>query len=339
MAVSIFVVVIILAVSIYDFYDSRNWSQLTDSLRNDAVFGNRNKAYGAYAMRKSYNKVMVIISLCFVLIFVSYISVNATFSQNKTGKIEPETVDTTLLSLNAPPIEPIETLPEQVEIEPNEPVKAEEINKEENNEKTDEPEKDITEAATSENGVENPINTTEKAVKDSKGASNKKKKEKKKKNTPEDDIKEFEKSLFANAQGVKERERIQKEMEERKRQREQKAQTGTEGKEGKVGSGTNSTKGAMVNWVLKGRTPHNNDEYFVRNPGYTCGKGKNGTILIKIKVDGSGDVKTAILANDSAEIDPCLVEQALKYAKMSRFNGAGSGLQEGTIEYTFISQN
>ena len=47
--------------SMYEFFSSRNWQQVTSSTRNDVVFEKRNKEYGAYAMRRDYNKHLVAI--------------------------------------------------------------------------------------------------------------------------------------------------------------------------------------------------------------------------------------------------------------------------------------
>ena len=95
----------------------------------------------------------------------------------------------------------------------------------------------------------------------------------------------------------------------------------------------------MVEWSLTGRKPHNNNDYHVRNPGYTCGA-VQGTITVKIKVNQSGDVVSAKyepnLSNSSNE---CMVRQAEKYAMKSRFNYSGTNkTQDGTITYTFLRQ-
>lgn len=97
----------------------------------------------------------------------------------------------------------------------------------------------------------------------------------------------------------------------------------------------------MVSWSLNNRDPHQNDPYFVRNPGYTCGDKSSGMVTIKIKVDQSGRVVDAKY-NPSASsfASPCMIDQALKYALISRFNysNTAASLQEGTIRYSFVSQ-
>jgi hypothetical protein len=97
----------------------------------------------------------------------------------------------------------------------------------------------------------------------------------------------------------------------------------------------------MVNWSLQNRDPHQNDPYFVRNPGYTCGDKTTGLVTIRIKVDQSGRVVDAKYNPSASNLaTPCMIEQALKYALISRFNysNTSASLQDGTIRYTFVSQ-
>lgn len=60
-------VAIALAISLYDYYTVKNWQQSTSDTRNDIVFEKRNKAYGAYAIRRDYNREMTFILLGIVL--------------------------------------------------------------------------------------------------------------------------------------------------------------------------------------------------------------------------------------------------------------------------------
>ena len=61
MVVLFCIIGIVTLFSIYEFFSSRNWQQVTSSSRNDIVFEKRNKEYGAYAMRRDYNKHIVAI--------------------------------------------------------------------------------------------------------------------------------------------------------------------------------------------------------------------------------------------------------------------------------------
>lgn len=65
---ALFIIIsVIAAISLYEYYTSRSWQQVTSSNRNDVVFEHRNKEYGAYQIRKNYNKQLMTILFCFVL--------------------------------------------------------------------------------------------------------------------------------------------------------------------------------------------------------------------------------------------------------------------------------
>lgn len=61
MLVILIITAIIAAISIYDFYSSRSWQMITSQERNDTVFDHRNKSYGAYQIRKNYDKRFILI--------------------------------------------------------------------------------------------------------------------------------------------------------------------------------------------------------------------------------------------------------------------------------------
>jgi protein TonB len=61
MVVIFSIIAIVLLVSLYDYFSAKNWQQVTSEVRNDVVFKNRNKNYGAYIMRRDYNKRMLLI--------------------------------------------------------------------------------------------------------------------------------------------------------------------------------------------------------------------------------------------------------------------------------------
>lgn len=99
--------------------------------------------------------------------------------------------------------------------------------------------------------------------------------------------------------------------------------------------GSNAFAGpVMVSFNLKNRKAHS-----LANPGYTCNGA--GTVVISIKVDKSGNVKSAdfnsALSRGATE---CMILKATKYAKKSRFDysQSASGLASGTITYKFQGQ-
>lgn len=75
MSVTIVIVLaaLVLFVSLYDYFTSKSWQQVTSSSRNEVVFDDRNKDYGAYEIRENYNKTLIFIMLgVIVAIGVSY---------------------------------------------------------------------------------------------------------------------------------------------------------------------------------------------------------------------------------------------------------------------------
>ena len=95
----------------------------------------------------------------------------------------------------------------------------------------------------------------------------------------------------------------------------------------------------MVSWSLTERTAYLNNNWYVRNPGYTCDQDSYGKITIQIKVDQNGSVIYASVL-EKGDATQCMINQAIKYAKLSRFNYSITATpnQIGTITYTFISQ-
>lgn len=95
----------------------------------------------------------------------------------------------------------------------------------------------------------------------------------------------------------------------------------------------------MVSWSLTERTAYLNNNWYVRNPGYTCDQDSYGKITIQIKVDQNGSVIYASVL-EKGDASQCMINQAIKYAKLSRFNYSITAKpnQIGTITYTFISQ-
>lgn len=154
----------------------------------------------------------------------------------------------------------------------------------------------------------------------------------------EQSVKDYEKKLFEESGGEANRKKIQQEMDERNKQ---KTTSTSKPKEtsSQTGGNTAFAGSVMVDWSLSNRNPHQNNNWYVRNPGYTCGHGSAGKVSVIIKVNQNGDVISAVPSSTSGA-NACMIEQAVKYAKLSRFNFASSApkMQEGTIVYTFLSQ-
>ncbi|HLV43073.1 MAG TPA: hypothetical protein VKY37_12395 [Brumimicrobium sp.] len=94
----------------------------------------------------------------------------------------------------------------------------------------------------------------------------------------------------------------------------------------------------MVSYSLVDRHPLNHNDWYIRNPGYTCGN-VNGVVKIAISVDEGGTVIGAsIVESESQNATPCMKQKAREYALMSRFNYASNApkKQEGVITYRFV---
>ena len=97
----------------------------------------------------------------------------------------------------------------------------------------------------------------------------------------------------------------------------------------------------MVEFELSGRNAFKNDNWYVRNPGYTCGKNSNGLVVVQIKVNRNGNVVFAqVNSSLSNGASDCMLKKAVEYAKKSRFNysSASAQTQSGLIKYRFVAQ-
>ena len=116
MAITLSVIFLIVLVSLYDYFSARNWQQVTSSTRNEIVFESRNKEYGAYEIRKDYDKkiVFIILGLC-LLIGTTY----GTYRYIKSipdAVVEPPPIDMSQFDIPAAP--PEKEIPPPVEIPP-----------------------------------------------------------------------------------------------------------------------------------------------------------------------------------------------------------------------------
>ncbi|WP_341903126.1 energy transducer TonB [Fluviicola taffensis] len=67
MVLTLSIMLIIVAFSLYDYFSSKSWQLVTSKERNETVFENRNKEYGAYKNRNDYDKRILLIFLGFTV--------------------------------------------------------------------------------------------------------------------------------------------------------------------------------------------------------------------------------------------------------------------------------
>lgn len=156
---------------------------------------------------------------------------------------------------------------------------------------------------------------------------------------------EYEKKLFEEAGGTKTRAEIRQQMEEWKKQQEKQNANSTSTNSSKQSTSGHKNAAAgnvMVEFSVPNHTAHQGNDWYVRNPGYKCGEGADGTVIVQVKVSQSGDVITAQYdpTRSSGNITPCMIAEAEKYASISRFNYSAKAAksQSGWISYTFVSQ-
>jgi hypothetical protein len=154
------------------------------------------------------------------------------------------------------------------------------------------------------------------------------------------DVRALEQQMRNEAGGSEERQRLQERIDQRKRDQELAAQNQSQnGTTPTEGGDTQADGYTMVNWDLGGRDAFQKNKWHVRNPGYKC-YNANGTIVIHVKVNANGDVTSAVYSeSESSGVTSCMITEALKYAKKSRFEySSGSKGSSGKIFYTFVSK-
>ena len=156
------------------------------------------------------------------------------------------------------------------------------------------------------------------------------------------DATDYEKKMFEEAGGDAEREKIRAQIDARKeREKEQAKKTDSGDKTATSGTANAVAGNVMVEFSVPAHTAHQGNAYYVRNPGYKCGVGASGRVMILVKVDQGGNVLSATYDSaQSSNANSCMIENATKYALMSRFNYSTSApkSQSGWISYTFVSQ-
>lgn len=306
--------ILIIVFSLYQYVDNSEWEEF-HAKNFKTIFEHRNKRYGAYQIRNRQPVIMT-----YVLLGVVLLGVLAVYAKTIVDNYEglnamtfSDVSDTTQFTLSNQNVE--ETPPSQFNYQGENgdglPEAKDGGEKREDNPESTEP-----------------------------SSKPQPKPEQAKPRTPEESIQDFEKKQFEMAGGAAEREKIQKEMEKRQKEREEKKrqqQKQEGGNGGNVGSNTGVQGKTLAEWNMNGRKPHQNNPDYIKIPGYMCGKGVNEKIVVKVKVNSNGDVYWA-QSQAPEGANPCCVEQAMNYAKKSRFEYAATPIQEGTITYYFKAQ-
>lgn len=109
MTAIISVIIFVAIISLYEYFTERSWQRVSSAVRNEVVFENRNKNYGAYTLRKNYDRnIMFILAglmLTFGVAFGAYRIVNSL----PVEKVAPPPVDDDTFTTTTPP--PDDVLP------------------------------------------------------------------------------------------------------------------------------------------------------------------------------------------------------------------------------------
>jgi len=111
MTVIFSVIIFVTVISLYEHFSDRAWQRVSSTIRNEVVFENRNKKYGAYTLRKNYDKNMMFIlfGLMFSLGAV-YGAFNLVNRYDKNTIIKPPK-DEIITPIHTPPIKKEEIIP------------------------------------------------------------------------------------------------------------------------------------------------------------------------------------------------------------------------------------
>ena len=105
MGVIIALIVLVAFVTLYDYFSARTWQQVTSSVRNEIVFEHRNQDYGAYVLRRDYEKRLMLIMFS-LLLFIGIVYGSYIIIKNLPEEtLPPPPVDTTQFTVQAPPVE------------------------------------------------------------------------------------------------------------------------------------------------------------------------------------------------------------------------------------------
>ena len=114
------VIILVLFVSLYDYFSARKWQQVTSSYRNELVFENRNKRYGAYEMRRNYDRRLIIIMLGIIVAISASYGAYLYVKSMPEDIVEPPPMDLSQFTVAAPPLEDVAPPPIEEEVPPME---------------------------------------------------------------------------------------------------------------------------------------------------------------------------------------------------------------------------
>ncbi len=318
---AIFLIVFcIICVSLADFVLNAEWKELSENLERNELFKNKNQNYGAYKIRLGETRLLLLITFIVAGICIIYVIGSRTqwfsLAKQTSAQQASEVSDTTKITFNFADTD-VQLPPSSFNVKGNmgdsQPQAEDGATKDSGGESAYEP---------VDQTPPKPTNPLDRKLDES--------------------IVDYERRLREEyAQGgsneaKRNYEENKKRLEEEKKAKEKAKAAQTGGKGGVAGGNSGSKGETEVTWNLGGRDAYQSDLRNVKVPAYTCGEGVNSKVILKVKVNSNGNVISAI--NTSLNANACCVNQAIAYAKKSRFEYNSATEQEGTITYLFKAQ-
>ena len=316
------IVVLVLSVSLYDFYVTKQWDEVTHAVNSTQTKALNERHKRANAIRRTYNRLMLIILGGLGIVAASALVANETISGYAPAALLPLEQDTTQMLVEAPPLDDVTTVEETYEIKGNAAIDQNSQQAQEAREGKETP--DDNENPTSQpqqNAPEKPP-LPNAAV------------------TPSTEIKRPKNMTDADWAVYKRGEEIRLEgiaraAAKKKAQEEKDAllasQSGSKPKNDKAPPQGSKVGTADVDWSKQWRKAYGNNDDLVPTPKYMCDF--SGKVVILVKVNADGTVKSA--ESLTTGVAGCLIDNAKKYAMRARFEASSKIIDEGKLTYTF----
>lgn len=105
MTVIFSVIIFVTVISLYEFFSERSWQRVSSTIRNEVVFENRNRNYGAYTLRKNYDRNMMFILFGLIISLGAVYGAFNLVNRNDKNNIKKLPTDETTTPIETPPIE------------------------------------------------------------------------------------------------------------------------------------------------------------------------------------------------------------------------------------------
>ncbi|WP_341903113.1 energy transducer TonB [Fluviicola taffensis] len=96
------VVILVAGLSLYEYFSSKSWQQVTSDERNEIVFEDRNHEYGAYQIRTNYSRNLILVMAGVVLFIGTTFGIYKLIMNLPTEKPKEVPLDLTAFAVDAP---------------------------------------------------------------------------------------------------------------------------------------------------------------------------------------------------------------------------------------------